>query len=73
MIHRLGNLMVLPPGINSRASNKPFAEKQAIYRANYLRMMEAVLTQREWSAGAIEDREECLLDWAKKAWADVPV
>jgi hypothetical protein len=73
MIHRLGNLLVLPPGINSRASNKAFYDKKDIYKSNYLRMMEEILVRNDWSSAAIEEREERLLAWAKKAWADVPV
>jgi len=33
-VHRIGNLMLLPPGINSQASNKPFADKKEIYKKN---------------------------------------
>ncbi|MBX9599778.1 MAG: HNH endonuclease family protein [Bryobacteraceae bacterium] len=31
-VHRIGHLIVLPPGINSRAGTSRFADKVAIYK-----------------------------------------
>lgn len=67
-VHRLGNLMILPPGINSKAGAKSFKEKKEIYRKNRLRLMDEILRKRDWDKRAIEEREQNLLDWAKNEW-----
>jgi hypothetical protein len=72
VVNQLGNLIVLPPGINSEAGRKSFKEKKAIYLKNHLRMM------NDWSAGDlwepkhIQIRIKMLLDWALKAFDDIP-
>jgi hypothetical protein len=70
-VHRLGNLMLLPPGVNSEAGNKPFADKRAIYKKNYLRMMDDVLAEDDWDKDAMEHREDKMLEWAKQQWGDI--
>lgn len=70
-VHRLGNLILLPPGVNSEAGNKSFAVKTAIYKKNYLRMMDEVLEEDDWNRDAMEHREAKILDWAKQQWDDV--
>lgn len=70
-VNRLGNLLILPPNINSKAQNKGFKDKKAIYKQNYLRMMDEIFNKHDWSRKAIEEREEKLLEWAKNEWADV--
>jgi len=69
-MHRLGNLMLLPPNINSQAGRKSFSKKKAIYRNNRnLRMIEEVLRKRDWNKAAIDEREKRLLQWAKSMWS----
>jgi hypothetical protein len=70
-VHRLGNLMRLPPGVNSEAGNKTFADKKAIYKKNYLRMMDDVLAEDDWNKDAMEHREDKMLEWAKQQWDDI--
>ncbi|GAF69651.1 unnamed protein product, partial [marine sediment metagenome] len=68
-VNRLGNLMILPPGVNSQARNKPFKGKKKIYRKNrQLKLMDEVIAKRDWNRKAIADRERRLLRWAKNAW-----
>src|SRR4051794_2689962 len=31
-VHRLGNLIALPPGVNSKAGTKPFVDKLIVYK-----------------------------------------
>ncbi len=62
---------MLPPGVNSEAGNKSFADKTAIYKKNYLRMMDEVLEEDDWNRDAMEHREAKILDWAKQQWDDV--
>jgi len=67
-VHRLGNIILLPPGINSEARNKPFQEKKKVYRKHPLYMNEAVLKCKDWKKANIERREKELLEWAKNNW-----
>lgn len=69
-VHRLGNLMILPPGVNSKAWNKSFKEKKKIYRQNrHLKLMEEVIAKRDWNKKTIDARERKLLHWAKSTWS----
>jgi hypothetical protein len=76
-INRIGNLLVLPPGLNSAARNYSFHEKKEVYRRNPLKIMNDVLFEdggRErtrWGLDDIQRREETLLTFAKEYWADI--
>jgi Protein of unknown function DUF262/Protein of unknown function (DUF1524) len=70
-VHRLGNLMLLPPGVNSAAGNKSFAEKKSIYKKNFIRMMDDVLAEDDWNKDAMVHREDKMLAWAKQQWDDI--
>ena len=68
-VHRLGNLMILPPGVNSKALNKSFKVKRRIYKDNHnLKLLDEVISKRDWNKKAIDAREKKLLRWAKNAW-----
>ena len=69
-VNRIGNLILLPPDINSEAGQKPFAEKKKIYKNNFLRMHAEVIKCRDWNKAQIDKREKVLLDWAREAWHD---
>jgi hypothetical protein len=69
-VHRLGNLLLLPPNVNSRAGRKSFIEKKAIYKQNYLKMMDEVISKRDWRRQEIEQREKELIKFAIKMWGD---
>jgi hypothetical protein len=65
-VHFLGNLMLLPPGLNSKLSDKTPAEKVAAYRATGLDAASDVAQTIEkdgWGAAQVEQREQRLLDW----------
>lgn len=69
-VHRLGNLIVLPPGVNSKAGNKSFKDKKQIYKKHGpLRLLDDIMNKRDWNKATIEKREEELLNWAKETWA----
>jgi len=69
-LHRLGNLMLLPPGINSKAGRKSFIDKKKIYRKNFhLKLMKEIIQKRDWNLKSIIEREERLLNWAEKMWS----
>jgi hypothetical protein len=70
-VHFLGNLMLLPPGLNSTLSGKTPAEKTAAYRDTGLHSAIEVAHTIEndgWGATQVEQREQRLLDWARQTW-----
>jgi hypothetical protein len=69
-VHRLGNLILLPPNVNSRAGKKSFANKKIIYKQNYLKMMDEVIARKDWRRQEIEQREKELIKFAIKMWGD---
>lgn len=70
-VHRLGNLMLLPPGLNFGLKDKPPEEKFSEYRkTGLLTAQEVVSTKGKWGLKAIEEREEKILKWAKQEWGD---
>jgi hypothetical protein len=71
--HRLGNLVLLPPRLNSSLQSKEPSIKADDYRKTGLLIAQEVadvLDGGKWSSKAIVDREEALLKWAKSEWAD---
>jgi hypothetical protein len=71
--HRLGNLVLLPPKLNSKLQDLDPAEKIEAYRKTGLLIANEVADRIEadgWKAKTIDAREDAILDWAKKEWAD---
>jgi hypothetical protein len=71
-VNRLGNLILLPPGVNSAALNKSFSKKKTIYQkdpALLPRFVVAdVLPKRSWHIREIRERESRLLVWIEQTW-----
>ena len=71
VVHRLGNLVLLPPGLNIRLGAKDPVEKKAEYLKTGLAIAVDVAERiPAWNRAAIEKREEELLAWARLEWAD---
>jgi hypothetical protein len=71
-VHRLGNLMLLPPGLNSKLSDKKPIDKVGEYRATGLFAAGEVANMIEasgWKLTQIEEREKKLLNWVRSVWA----
>jgi len=69
-VNRLGNLVLLPPGVNSSSGNRPFSQKKKIYEKHrHLKLIDEILEKEDWDLAAMEKRENRLVDWAKKEWA----
>lgn len=69
--HRLGNLLLLPPGLNSKLSDKDPAEKASDYRKTGLLIAQSVADKaKRWDRDEVEQREKRMLAWATKTWAD---
>ena len=69
--HRIGNLTLLTPADNSRASNKEPSAKVDIYRASGLLITsDLAVAAQTWDLAAVEAREDRILAWMRLAWAD---
>ena len=71
--HRLGNLVLLPPKLNSKLQANPPKEKADAYRKTGLLIAVQLAEEIErggWKKKSIEDRESTLLEWAVTEWAD---
>jgi hypothetical protein len=66
--HRLGNLMLLPPNINSSCGILAFAKKKEIYKRQLLRMKDEIVKKNDWNLKTIVTRERKLIKWAKETW-----
>ena len=71
-IHWLGNLLLLPPGLNSKLRDDPPEEKAKAYKDTGMRIALEAAKQVEkgWTRKDIQSREAELLAWAAKEWAD---
>lgn len=73
-IHQLGNLTMLPPGINSSLNKRPAKEKSKTYLTCGLRAtMEvgmAIDEKDAWSAAMIKKRTKKIEDFIRQEWAD---
>lgn len=70
-VARIGNLMLLPDGVNSEAQAAPFGIKKIIYEKHRLRMVAEVSAMADWTLTEIEAREAKIAAWAKERWADI--
>jgi|SRR5579871_1417404 len=70
-VNRLGNLVLLPPGLNSKIGNREFSFKKTAYRETGLLLLGDVFRKNKWNKQAIEARERALISFATDAWADL--
>ena len=68
--HALGNLMILPPNLNSKLQDKQPRQKFEAYRKTGLLTAIEVASTNKWTKKAVRAREESLLEWARHEWAD---
>ncbi len=72
-VHRLGNLMMLPPGVNSKLQDDSPKDKAATY--NSCGLLGAIevgksIKAEKWDRNAVEKREKRLIKWAATEWRD---
>jgi hypothetical protein len=70
-VHRLGNLVMLPPGINSKLQDISPREKAHTYaEQGLLQAIEVskLLDGHKWNRAAVKRREKSLIRWALKEW-----
>ncbi len=66
--YRLGNMVLLKKGANSKFGNKPFAAKRAVLGASDLVLSAEVGNLPDWDPVRIEERQKELSELAVKAW-----
>lgn len=72
-MHGLGNLLILPPRLNSKLRHLSPNEKAEAYMKTGLLVAGEVgeqISAEGWTFKAIEERKTRLLDWAMKEWDD---
>lgn len=70
-VHRLGNLTMLPPGVNSSLKDMPPEDKVDTYdHCGLIDCAKVADTIRanSWSQKSVKEREDALLKWALTAW-----
>jgi len=71
-VHRIGNLLLLPQKLNSKATRDGFAVKKLVFsKSEGLRIVKEVTDKDDWGQIEIEEREKRILEWAKTAWGDL--
>jgi hypothetical protein len=70
--HRLGNLILLPPKLNSKLQALDPHKKADAYTKSGLLIAQQVASQLSspWKKASIDQREGTLLKWASKEWGD---
>lgn len=71
--HTLGNLMLLPPGLNSELGNRSPREKAAAYRETgfyHAADVADMLDGAPWNKAACRRRGKKILEWVSQEWAD---
>ena len=71
--NRLGNLVLLPPKVNSTLQDKPAKDKATHYRKTGLLIageVADVIESAGWKLKSIKEREARLIEWATEEWAD---
>ncbi len=71
--NRLGNLVLLPPNLNSQLQDKMPKDKADAYRDTGLLIAVDVakaIEREGWLAKSIVEREDSILEWAKTEWGD---
>ena len=71
-VHRLGNLLLLPPNVNSQLRDKTPEEKADYYINTGLLIAKEVglkIKQGGWGADDVQEREQRLLEWIRWKWS----
>ncbi|MFE5602548.1 DUF262 domain-containing protein [Streptomyces coelicoflavus] len=67
-VYRLGNMVLLPAGSNSKLGNKPFTEKAAVFKESNFELTSKVGEKSAWTPEMIQSRQEYLAALAVKTW-----
>jgi len=70
-VHRLGNLIMLPPGVNSKLQDLLPSQKAATYATQGLLQaieVSKLIAKGKWNRAAVKKREKQLIRWATQEW-----
>ncbi|MEM7253520.1 MAG: HNH endonuclease family protein, partial [Pseudomonadota bacterium] len=71
-VSRLGNLILLPPGLNSSLHSRAPKAKSMEYRQSGLLMAvetaERIESDGEWTVAKMQQREKEIIDWVRMTW-----
>ena len=70
-VHRLGNLLLLPPGLNSKLGDKDPEVKAPCYRQTGLFSacdVAQTIEKQAWGEAQIEEREQRIIAWIREKW-----
>ena len=74
IVHTLGNLMLLPPGLNSQLRDRPPRQKADAYRKTGFyhagEVADMLANARGWGKKKCELRQKKILEWARVEWGD---
>jgi Protein of unknown function DUF262/Protein of unknown function (DUF1524) len=71
-VHRLGNLVMLPPGVNSKLQDLLPTQKAATYATQGLLQaieVSKLISKGKWNRSAVQKREKRLIRWATQEWS----
>lgn len=69
MVYRLGNMTLLTAAANRDLANRPFNEKQPLFRASPFRITSKIAEEHvEWNAARIEARQRQMAKMATSIW-----
>ena len=72
-VHGLGNLTMLPPGVNSKLQVDDPLDKAKTYKScgllGAIEVAELIQTGKKWNRAAVERREKILVEWARNEWS----
>lgn len=73
-VHHLGNLTMLPPGVNSSLKAQPPVEKQRTYQScgliGTIKVAEQISHAQDWTEEMVLARARKIEDFIRKEWAD---
>jgi len=69
--NRIGNLAILPIGLNKKLQNYGFDIKKEAYNEAPIIAIKEIAKYDDWNYMTIEKRTENLLKWAQKEWDDI--
>lgn len=67
-VHRLGNLVLLPPGVNSKLGKKAFGDKRTTYQKSGLYHVREVGREEKWKKKQVVAREEKIIEWVEREY-----
>ncbi len=72
-VHHLGNLIMLPPGVNSKLQDDDPNDKAETYESCGLLLaieVAKLIERGAWNKAEVEARSSALLSWARSEWKD---